>query len=72
LRFRREAEAVRRWRNPHQHRRAQAIGRQEMVADDRLRIAGVLRDHGPRNGAQAPSDSEGTAELRGRLNPHVI
>ncbi|MBM6594936.1 antibiotic biosynthesis monooxygenase family protein [Microvirga pudoricolor] len=59
LQFWRDEEAVRQWRNHLQHRRAQAIGRQEMFADDRLRITEVLRDYGPQDRVHAPADSGG-------------
>lgn len=55
--FRDEA-AVAAWRNLEPHRRAQAKGRTEVFADYRLRIAGVMRDYGMRDRAQAPRDSQ--------------
>jgi len=54
--FRDEA-AVAAWRNIAAHRRAQAKGRGEIFADYRLRIAGVIRDYGMQERAQAPQDS---------------
>jgi heme-degrading monooxygenase HmoA len=54
--FRNEA-AISAWRNLEAHRRAQAKGRGEVFADYRLRIAGVIRDYGMNDRAQAPRDS---------------
>jgi len=54
--FRNEA-AVAAWRNVEAHRSAQAKGRAEVFADYRLRIAGVIRDYGKSERAQAPADS---------------
>lgn len=55
--FRDEA-AVAAWRNVEAHRHAQAKGRGEIFADYRLRIAGVIRDYGMKDRAQAPADSK--------------
>lgn len=57
LSFWRDEEAVRRWRNFAGHREAQARGRSGVFADYRLRIAGVIRDYGMKERAQAPKDS---------------
>lgn len=57
LSFWRDEEAVARWRALEVHRRAQLAGRGELFADYRLRVAGVLRDYGMRERAQAPADS---------------
>src|SRR5262245_65678737 len=46
LSFWRDEAAVSEWRNVEQHRHAQAIGRGEVFADYRLRVAAVLRDYG--------------------------
>jgi len=46
------------WRNVEEHRRAQAKGRDGVFADYRLRIAGVIRDYGMADRAQAPRDSQ--------------
>ena len=53
----RDEEAVRRWRNLDVHRRMQHAGRSELFAGYRLRVAGVLRDYGMEDRAQAPADS---------------
>jgi len=55
LQFWRDEEAIARWRNHLQHRQAQALGRSELFADYRLRIAAVVRDYGPNARAQAPA-----------------
>src|SRR5579862_2363172 len=57
LSFFRDEAAVAAWRNVEGHRRAQAKGRGEVFADYRLRIAGVIRDYGMQDRAQAPRDS---------------
>jgi heme-degrading monooxygenase HmoA len=57
LSFFRDEVAISAWRNLDAHRRAQAKGRAEVFADYRLRIAGVVRDHGLHDRAQAPQDS---------------
>jgi heme-degrading monooxygenase HmoA len=49
--------AVLRWRNHPNHRHTQALGRNEIFQDYRLRVAGVIRDYGLNNRAQAPADS---------------
>ncbi|HEX5211490.1 MAG TPA: antibiotic biosynthesis monooxygenase [Pseudolabrys sp.] len=57
LSFFRDDAAVQAWRNLDAHRRAQAKGRGQVFADYRLRIAGVTRDYGLHDRAQAPQDS---------------
>jgi len=57
LSFFRDETAVAAWRNTQAHRRAQAKGRDGVFADYRLRIAGVIRDYGMQDRAQAPEDS---------------
>jgi heme-degrading monooxygenase HmoA len=57
LSFFRDEAAIQSWRNIEAHRRAQAKGRNEVFADYRLRIAGVTRDYGLHDRAQAPADS---------------
>jgi heme-degrading monooxygenase HmoA len=49
--------ALDRWRQLHEHRRAQAAGRGTMFAGYRLRVAHVLRDYGKDDRAEAPEDS---------------
>jgi heme-degrading monooxygenase HmoA len=48
---------VRAWRNRPHHRATQAAGRGGVFADYRLRVAGVLRDYGMAERAEAPDDS---------------
>jgi heme-degrading monooxygenase HmoA len=55
--FWRDEQALQRWRNLEEHRRAQAKGRAGIFSDYRLRVATVLRDYGMRERAQAPEDS---------------
>jgi heme-degrading monooxygenase HmoA len=57
LSFFRDEAAIEAWRNLEAHRSAQAKGRAEVFADYHLRIAGVIRDYGMSERAQAPSDS---------------
>ena len=57
LSFWRDEEAVARWRNVEQHRRTQALGREVVFADYRLRVAAVVRDYGMTEREQAPADS---------------
>jgi heme-degrading monooxygenase HmoA len=57
LSFWRDEEAVRRWRNLSSHREAQARGRSGVFAEYRLRVAGVIRDYGMTERAEAPHDS---------------
>jgi heme-degrading monooxygenase HmoA len=60
LSFWRDEAAVAQWRQLETHRAAQAKGRAGTFADYRLRIAGVLRDYGMTDRAQAPDDSRAT------------
>lgn len=57
LSFWRDEEAIQRWRQLDQHRKAQAAGRKIHFQDYRLRIAGVIRDYGMNDRTQAPKDS---------------
>lgn len=58
LSFWRDEEALTAWRQRHEHRSAQSEGRSGVFADYRLRIAGVIRDYGLTDRAQAPEDSK--------------
>lgn len=49
--------AIARWRNVPRHRQSQADGRARVFANYRLRVAGVIRDYGLHDRAEAPSDS---------------
>ncbi len=57
LSFFEDEAAVDRWRRLEAHRGAQAQGREELFADYRLRVAGVIRDYGKFDREQAPPDS---------------
>lgn len=57
LSFFEDEDAIARWRNLSAHRGAQAKGRGGVFENYRLRIAGVIRDYGMFDRAQAPSDS---------------
>ncbi|MBI3915901.1 MAG: antibiotic biosynthesis monooxygenase [Betaproteobacteria bacterium] len=54
LSFWRDEAAVERWRAHAGHRAAQRRGRDEIFADYRIRVAGVVRDYGMNERAQAP------------------
>ena len=62
LSFWRDEAALDAWRNLADHRAAQAQGRNAIFADYRLRVAGVIRDYGMRDRAQAPDDSRALLE----------
>ena len=57
LSFFRDEAAVEAWRNVPGHRRTQGKGRARIFENYRLRIAGVVRDYGMNDRAQAPKDS---------------
>ena len=57
LSFWRDEEAVKTWRNHVAHRAGQRKGRAGIFAEYRLRIAGVTRDYGLTERAEAPDDS---------------
>lgn len=57
LSFWRDEAAVAEWRRLDAHRRAQAAGCRGIFAGYRLRVAGVIRDYGMTDRAQAPADS---------------
>ena len=57
LSFWRDEAAVAAWRNTPSHRATQAQGRAGVLRDYRLRIAGVVRDYGLMDRAEAPADS---------------
>ncbi|MGR3781145.1 MAG: antibiotic biosynthesis monooxygenase family protein [Albimonas sp.] len=57
LSFWEDEAALARWRAVERHRGAQTAGRRSMFEDYRLRVAGVIRDYGMEDRAQAPADS---------------
>lgn len=57
LSFFRDEAALAAWRNLEAHRVAQAKGRATIFKNYRLRIAGVIRDYGKDERAEAPPDS---------------
>jgi heme-degrading monooxygenase HmoA len=57
LSFFRDEAAIEAWRNVSEHRKSQAKGRAKIFDDYRIRIAGVVRDYGMNERAQAPKDS---------------
>ncbi|HNB28714.1 MAG TPA: antibiotic biosynthesis monooxygenase [Alphaproteobacteria bacterium] len=62
LSFWRDEAAVAEWRAIAEHRAAQAKGRAGIFRNYRLRVAGVLRDYGMNERAQAPQDSRAAHE----------
>ena len=58
LSFFRDEASVEAWRTLEKHRTAQRAGRESIFANYRLRIAGVIRDYGMFDRAQAPGDSK--------------
>jgi heme-degrading monooxygenase HmoA len=57
LSFWRDEAALAHWRQLEQHRAAQHQGRTSVFQEYRLRVAGVIRDYGLHDRAQAPADS---------------
>lgn len=57
LSFFEDEDAVRRWRTRANHRDTQAVGRDGIFEDYRLRVAHVDRDYGLHDRDQAPRDS---------------
>ncbi|MEM0924247.1 MAG: antibiotic biosynthesis monooxygenase [Pseudomonadota bacterium] len=57
LSFWRDEAAVAAWRNHDIHRRMQRMGRSGMFRDYRLRVAGVIRNYGLTDRAEAPEDA---------------
>jgi len=57
LSFWQDETAVAQWRNLDAHRQTQSIGREQVFAGYRLRVAAVMRDYGLHDRDQAPGDS---------------
>ncbi|MEM7508158.1 MAG: antibiotic biosynthesis monooxygenase [Pseudomonadota bacterium] len=57
LSFWRDEDAVVAWRNHDVHRKMQRMGRSGMFSGYRLRVAGIIRDYGLTDRAQAPADA---------------
>lgn len=57
LSFWRDEAAIKQWRDFPAHRQAQDVGRSEIFAAYRLRVAQVSRDYGSNDRVQAPADS---------------
>ena len=64
LSFFRDEDALAAWRNVPQHPKNQARGRSKKFQNYRLRIAGVIRDYGMNDRAQAPKDSRVVHDAR--------
>ena len=52
-----DEKAVEDWRNLVAHRKAQAKGRDKLFQNYRLKVASILRDYGPNDRAEAPTDN---------------
>jgi len=52
-----DEDAVMRWRNTTEHRRAQAIGHSDFFSNYRLRVVSTVRDYGKFERDQAPEDN---------------
>jgi heme-degrading monooxygenase HmoA len=57
LSFWESEDALEYWRRLPEHRDAQGAGRVVHFADYRLRVAGIIRDYGMTDRAEAPEDS---------------
>ncbi|MEM8690795.1 MAG: antibiotic biosynthesis monooxygenase [Pseudomonadota bacterium] len=57
LSFFEDEAALDHWRSLPEHRSAQSAGRKVHFRDYRLRVAGVIRDYGLHDRAEAPADS---------------
>lgn len=64
LSFWRDEQAVAEWRKLDKHRRAQATGRNTILADYRLRVAEVVRDYGMNERDEAPADSRAVHDVQ--------
>lgn len=53
----RDEAALDAWRRLEKHRRMQGLGRAELFAGYRLRVAAVIRDYGMEERDEAPADS---------------
>jgi len=62
LSFWRDEKALREWRNLPEHREAQALGRDQLFSDYRIRVASVMRDYGMGDRGEAPEDSLGALD----------
>ncbi|KMJ43563.1 antibiotic biosynthesis monooxygenase [Xenorhabdus khoisanae] len=56
LSFWRDEESVKQWRNTYQHQEAQALGRNGVFVDYRLRVAAIIRDYGMYAREEAPTE----------------
>ncbi len=52
-----DEEAVARWRNTIEHRKAQALGRNQFFGKYRIRVVNTLRDYTKEQRDQVPQDS---------------
>jgi heme-degrading monooxygenase HmoA len=62
LSFFRDERALQAWRNVAAHRKSQSKGRARIFENYRLRVAGIIRDYGMHDRAQAPGDSRAVHE----------
>ena len=64
LSFWRDEQAIVEWRNLEAHRRVQQVGRENIFAEYRLRVARLVRDYGLNDREQAPTDSKRVHEAK--------
>ena len=64
LSFWRDEAAIAEWRTLESHRKAQRMGRDDVFAGYRLRIAAVVRDYGMTERDEAPADSRDVHDPR--------
>lgn len=58
LSFWEDEQAILEWRTLDTHRAAQKVGREQLFANYRIRVAGVMRDYSSENRGEAPDDSK--------------
>nr|WKN34962.1 antibiotic biosynthesis monooxygenase [Tunicatimonas sp. TK19036] len=58
LSFWKDKDSITQWRNLEAHRAAQHQGRHMIFEEYRLRVAGIIRDYGMTDRAQAPTENK--------------
>jgi heme-degrading monooxygenase HmoA len=57
LSYWRDEASIAAWRNLHNHRNAQALGRERIFSHYRLRVASIVREYSMHDREHAPQDS---------------
>jgi len=57
LSYWRDEASIEAWRNLHNHRNAQTLGRERIFSHYRLRVANIVREYSLHDREQAPQDS---------------